>query len=228
MNKSIELPPILIKVGNEKDLIKLQKHGQIYFGSFSNYRKQEKEEFSLMLQSLITNKPINTDDIDCYRRDELEGLEYRIKGKMTIKFPHDKLKHIKLEDPDGKINIYQNQYEHLYCLYAIPSLLDSDFQIDERMLKFGNHALIIHNPKIFLERIIEKLSGKFDLNFVKYYCEEKDNYTAFEKRDLFRYQSEFRITANLSKNNSLYIGNIEDISTLIDSRKLLDIEYEIQ
>lgn len=228
MNNQIKVPPILIKVGDKKNLLKLQKNGQIYFGTFSGYRKQEKTEMIKMFQDLLEGKQINIDEIDHYRRDAHEGRERTIPAKISIRFLEEKLNNLTIHEPNGKINIYQNEYEHLFCLYAIPNSLDVNFKIDSKMLKFGEHALIITNPKVFLERVIKKLNGNFNLGPVEYYTEEKDKYTVFQKKYLFNYQNEFRIAANINNGSSLLIGNIEDISTLVDAKTLMEIEYKIE
>ena len=228
MDNQIKVPPALIKVGRKKDLLKLQQNGEVYFGTFSKYRMQEKTEMIKMFQDLLENKQINIDEIDHYRRDATEGREKVIPAEITVRFLHEKLNNLTIHDPNGKINIFQNKYEHLYCLYGIPNNLDTNFQIDSKMLKFGEHALIITDPLTFLKRCVEKLTGNYTLGSVEYYSEEKENYTIFQKKDFFQYQNEFRIAANIENGNSILIGNIEDISTLVQSKTLMEIEYTME
>lgn len=229
MTNQIKIPPILIKVGCESNLLKLQKDGQIYFGTFSGYRNQEKQEIEKIINHLADGTEIDRDEIDYYRRDPHEGRESTIDISIKkIKFLNEKLNHLTIRDRNGKFTFFQNKYEHLYSLYGLPSVLNTNFKIDSKMLKFGEHALIITNPKIFLEKIINELGENFDLGFIEYHAKEMEKYTIFQKKALFNYQNEFRITANIKNGNSIFIGNIEDISILVDAKSLLEIEYTLE
>lgn len=231
MHKTITVPPVLIKVAEEKNLIKLQKMGQIYFGTFEGYRKQEKEEFDQMLKSLLRKEKVNLDKTDFYRRDPLEGLERRFSGRGSLRFKDLNQNDITINVPDIKLNFFQNGYTHLYCLYAIPNIMNHDFKINSKMLKFGKSALIITKPLEFLERISRELNSSFDMDYVNYYDKAKmkdGQYNIFQKPDIFEYQNEFRIATNLFEGSSVFIGDISDISILVESKALLDIEYQIK
>ncbi|MGF7026012.1 hypothetical protein [Sphingobacterium sp. G1-14] len=231
MNKTIKVPPILIKIGRKEDLVKLQQLGQVYFGTFEGYRTQEKEEFQRMLNSFLNKEDIDLDQTDFYRRDPLEGLERRFSGSGSIRFKSKDQKDITINIPEMKLNLFQNKYSHLYCLYAIPNVIDDTYKIDSKMLKFGESALIITKPLEFLERLIGKIESNYDMDHVSYY----DNcpmfagkYEIFQKQKTFEYQNEFRIAVNLIEDNSVFIGDITDISILLDSQSLLESEYKIQ
>lgn len=130
-----------------------------------------------------------------------------------------------------KLNLFQNKYSHLYCLYAIPNVIDDTYKIDSKMLKFGESALIITKPLEFLERLIGKIESNYDMDHVSYYdnCPMVNGkYEIFQKQKTFEYQNEFRIAANLIEDNSVFIGDITDISILLDSQSLLELEYKIQ
>ncbi|WP_286709613.1 MULTISPECIES: hypothetical protein [Sphingobacterium] len=218
MNKTIKVPPILIKIGRKEDLVKLQQLGQVYFGTFEGYRTQEKEDIDL-------------DQTDFYRRDSLEGLERRFSGSGSIRFKSKDQKDVTINIPEMKLNLFQNKYSHLYCLYAIPNVIDDTYKIDSKMLKFGESALIITKPLEFLERLIGKIESNYDMDHVSYYdnCPMVNGkYEIFQKQKTFEYQNEFRIAANLIEDNSVFIGDITDISILLDSQSLLELEYKIQ
>lgn len=227
-NKTVAVPPFLIKVGKKDHLLSLQNEGQIYFGTFSGYRRMDNKEIRRLLRCLLNQEPVNLIKYDSYRTDPHEGLEFRMKANVSAKLTTPPFQNISFNDPKGNINVYQNRYTHLYCLYHIPRYLNENFKIDMGMTLFGEYALIITKPKIFLERLMAKMEQPFDMDYVNYYSEEKEIYSVFDKRERFSYQNEFRIVTNIKEGNFIHIGNIKDITVLVKSSKLQSFEYEIE
>lgn len=231
MEKTIKIPPLLVKVGKERHLRKLQDNGEIYFGTFSGYRAQEKKELAEIRDILLNDRAIDPNETGSYRGDSLEGLEQRFSGALTIAAIGGERKDLNIKIPDAKLNIFQNRYRHLYCLYALPSIINSEFKIDQKMLKFGETALVITKPEDFIKRICTALKSSFDIDFVKYYDpkdESKESFSVFEKQSTFAYQNEFRIAANLKEDKPICIGDIKDISKLVDASELMNIKYKVQ
>lgn len=231
MEKTIKIPPLLVKVGKERYLRKLQDNGEIYFGTFSGYRAQEREELAQLRDILSKGGAIDPTETDSYRGDSLEGLEQRYSGALTIAAIGDERKLLNITIPGAKLNIFQNRYSHLYCLYALPSIINSEFKIDHKMLKFGEKALVITKPTDFIKRICTALKSNLDIDFVKYYDpkdESKESFSVFEKQSTFAYQNEFRIAANLKDDKPICIGDIKEISRLLDASELMNFKYKVQ
>lgn len=230
MEKTIKIPPLLVKVGKERYLRKLRDNGEIYFGTFSGYRAQEKEELTQLRDILLNGGAIDRNETNSYRGDSLEGLEQRYPGALTIAIG-DESNRLNIKIPGAKLNIFQNRYSHLYCLYALPSIINSEFKIDHKMLRFGEKALVITNPSDFIKRICTILKSNFDIDLVKYYNpkdESKESFSVFEKQSTFAYQNEFRIAANLKEDKPICIGDIKEISRLVDASELMNFKYKVQ
>lgn len=227
-DKTVAVPPFLIKVGKKDHLLSLQNEGQIYFGTFSGYRGMDKKEIRKLLRCHLNQEPGNHIKYDSYRTDPREGLKFRIEANVSVKVTTPPFQNISFNDPKGSINVYQNRYTHLLCLYHIPRYLNENFKIDMEMTQFGEYALIITQPKIFLERLMAKMEQPFDMDYVNYSSEEKEIYSVFDKRKHYSYQNEFRIVTNIKEGNFIRIGNIKDITVLVKSSNLQSFEYEIE
>ena len=112
----------------------------------------------------------------------------------------------------------------------------------EKILSFGDTALLITDRKAFLHRVavaLERNGIKGYHGFINYYDETKDhikywdslikngiNYVAFWKRKKYAYQQEYRFLIEpLSTKNDYYeldIGDISDISVVLTAKEALN------
>lgn len=111
----------------------------------------------------------------------------------------------------------------------------------EKLLKFGDSALLITDRNEFLRKVavaLDREGIKGYHGYVDYYDESKDsleywtsliknglNHVAFWKRERYSYQQEYRflIEPPITENDyyELEIGNISDISVLLTAEQAL-------
>lgn len=214
ITRTVPLPPVLIKVGKKDHIESLYENGDVFFRTFKDFREME-------------NVQTSQDNPIALRNDEFEGLERSLSGRITFSPSHDKS--LKFQVDDAKINIYQNKYSHLYCLYGFSHDIKRGFKIDQRMSLFGDTA-VIFNSKIFLTELANTLSDykvDFDMDYVKYYSNEYSGVLGpFYKREIYSYQYEYRIATNVEINN-IFIGNVlkkQSDSIIISSNQLHNIK----
>lgn len=213
MNKTVPLPPVLIKIGKREHIERFVNEGIMRFGTYAEYRKQE--EFEKKATS------------DTVRKDELEGLEKQFKGELKLNI-RDRI----ISFPDSTLNFFQNKYSHLFCMFGFAHKLPIDFKMDKRMQKFGDTA-VIFNSKVFLTQIGNLLSNtNFDMDYVKYYPEDIFPYNLgpYSKRYGYSYQYEYRIATNLA-NEFLTFGEIlanRKDTLIIPSSELTRLRYDIE
>lgn len=98
--------------------------------------------------------------------------------------------------------------------------------MDERNLRFGDHALVVPNPQQFIDRIASHLktqgiNGRADL--VEYVDDKHTGDVGpFRKLKRFAYQSEWRLVCynGPSGVRKIVIGSIRDISTIMLSKEI--------
>ena len=137
--------------------------------------------------------------------------------------------------------------DFVFCMFGInPNVNNFTFSEEqkEKMLEFGDTALIITDSDEFYKRIQSALKVKgiplerAFCGFVKYYDESVDSVNvivdlmrgmhnvAFQKRKDYAYQQEFRILVfndDVAKRNiELDIGDISDISEVVSSKVALN------
>ena len=164
-------------------------------------------------------------NIDFYRNyelsnpDHLRGDSYEcydiVSNHNTIKFVDNSL-------AINDVTIYEDKGTYtgyLYCMYAIYD----DYLVDKRMRDFGEYAVVIFNPKEFINRVKEYCSANNlypNCSPVSYYNEKISSLilNPFTKRIKYSYQSEARIYIHNSTPSDylrITIGNIEDIAYII-------------
>ncbi|WP_157665051.1 hypothetical protein [Mariniblastus fucicola] len=166
------------------------------------------------------------------RGDNLDGVDHMANGM-----------HAELRTPSGEIipanvtswalqtRTAEPEKNNLFCMYAIHRDPESD-PIDLRVTEFGDAALIMTNPDEFINRLADaarKTNRSIKADLVTYV---PANYIGdvglFAKTEPFRYQSEWRFAMEDGPGNpmTLNIGDISDISTLINSDELEEFVNE--
>lgn len=205
----------LIKFGSEKHMESLLKNGELYFSTAESFKKSSNLE----------------------RGDTYEGAEFIENFQMEkIKIEHKTIGTREFKTHPNKLTKFiQFNYEYLsYSLYAItPSLFENseNCRIDKRMLEFGESAVLINDPGMFLKDVFSKLkemgNNRNFADFVKYRdfgCNGKIDVNPFIKKIEYQHQNEFRIITENSddKPKLIKIGSIEDYSHLLSSKYLIE------
>ena len=122
--------------------------------------------------------------------------------------------------------------EKIYCLYALEFDEETGHLIkpDNRILEFGDTAVIIHNTNEFLRRICYAMLEHFENNFwtsfqrVEYDVDfsVEQPYDEFCKSLSYAYQNEFRIALDLAqgKFNPEQLKDVTDFAKLTFSEKI--------
>jgi hypothetical protein len=203
----------LMKFGQQEHLLQFQDEGLLYMNQPQYFWEIEDEE-------------LRGDPFDCIAKVArgpkiaftLAGKEVFMEGHWTIR----------MYLPEGeKINIF--------CMYALRSLIEGTFPVDERNFQFGEHALVLINPDEFMHRIEKTLKSqeiRAEANLVEYLDGEHTGEVGpFRKLKRFAYQSEWRLVCyhGSGEPRIIRIGSIKDISVIIRSdevNKEIKVEFE--
>lgn len=127
-------------------------------------------------------------------------------------------------------------FGNLFCLHCVDMTHAKDegqIFVDEQNREFGTHALILLDPDKFEKKIfneLEKIKLKYHCGHLNYL--DLKNYNGkknlFQKDNKYSYQNEFRIFIenNIQEPLVLKIGDISDISMLIDFETLKEVRYK--
>jgi hypothetical protein len=202
-----------IKFSTDEFAGKLFRQGQIYFNLPSTY----------------------SNSLETERGDINEGAEWIDNSEIVnIKAEHPTLGMFEfkpLSNPPSTILQY-NYYYLSFSLYAItPELFENSntYKIDSRMSEFGDTAVIIEEPYIFLNSVIEELKKKnmkYEIKQVIYrdLTNKRTDLTPFDKKQEHQHHCEFRIIIKNVDNEpkTIEIGSIEKFSRLISSDTIVE------
>lgn len=206
---------IFLKFGDEEHMKDLFHNGTIYMNPIQRFR--EIEDSGL-------------------RGDKYEGI-IRIKnypsGEFKIPALGFKGNYIALQVREAYEKVSGNIYS-LYCISSHGWDNPMDFKIDNRIIEFGSHCVMIKDiPKFMslIENELRKLKIKFIHDFVEYYDKDKVNreINLFEKPNSFEYQKEFRYYVDRPSTQPYVfkIGSLIDIAELHSTQLIID-ELKIQ
>lgn len=190
----------LIKFGQKTHLESLLNNGELYFSSPIKYNSL---------------KELNDE-----QGDENEGAEW-IDNLLDVKIQvsHPELGNLNFKSlPNKPVKLTQFNHNYLTTSFYLVSSTDiqktGEIQIDKRMSSFGDHALIILNPKTFIDNILDSADSKkiaLSSKVVEYQdlsALGKIEMNPFIKKIEHQYQQEFRIVLkNFIKEN--FVLNIE-------------------
>src|SRR3989304_5876717 len=106
---------------------------------------------------------------------------------------------------------------NIFCMYALRPLITGCFPVDERNLRFGEHALVLLDRDEFLRRIESSLNSQeiaFEANLVEYVDDEHTGKVGpFKKLRRFEYRPEWRVVSSAFPRGRRWvlIGSIRDI-----------------
>lgn len=202
-----------------RDIIEKTQKGKIYAKTLDYYRN---------LESGSGDQRVG---------DEFEAMLHVNEGKFISK------KTGEISDLRDVLIPSSNSNDYAYCMFSCDhSRMPFSFTDEQKseILKMGDTALIITDYAEFRHRVEEKAKEEgynTHFGYVQYYDETKDNVNllastllgvwtlAFWKRKKYSYQQEARFIFSPFKEGTdhieLDIGDISDISKIVDSRSLL-------
>ena len=229
---------MLLKFGSAENLKKLQK-GQLYMKNLKYYVDLEnttsdedvgdKYDGQMILQDVkISMFTVDTHEFVGQFSAPIASMNLGyLKCPVFCMFMYDYRNHVD-EKLDGEILTVNYQF--------------TEEQL-KRMPNFGDSVLIIKNGNEFMKRVTEgllKAGYGYTRDHVQYYgfnnvehlkqVQSDNSRIAFWKRDKYAYQQEYRILVHdfVEDNLSLDIGDISDITQLLKTEELLNLNLEIQ
>ena len=195
-----------VKFGEEKYMTDLLKNGTLYINTVNKFKKID----------------------DQFRGDKNEGASDILQSehaRLEMTLPDGNK--ITLDKNTGLINqiiMSNNDYTNtnIYSLYMIKP--QEDFKVDSKMFQFGESALIIKEPLVFIDRITKALDEKklpAYFSSVKYVDKSdfEGELSIFNKFKDYEYQNEYRIHVINTKDEPIFLklGSLEDIGVIIPS-----------
>jgi hypothetical protein len=202
-----------IKFTEQQFADKLLKEGEVYFNLPSSFNKLKEKE----------------------RGDDNEGAEWIDNSQIVnIKADHQTLGTFEFKPaPDSPSKIVQYNYYYLsFSIYAVtPDLFDENdtHKIDSRMSEFGDCAVIIEKPYIFLNSIIAELKSqklRYEIKPANYrdISNGRVDLSPFDKKQEHQHHCEFRIIIENTDNDAkpIRIGSIEKYSRMVSSKTIIE------
>lgn len=220
---------LFIKFGKEEHLREMQSDGLFYCNTITYFASIDGD----------INRSDNFENVFETKYFETPNLEIKVvndnqdcnKGWKKLGANNLQLRHF-----------YEKPIGNIFCISAFnlnPINPINIFHFDERLIEFGNCALVIMNQPLFLERLNEKLeelikSGiMHEKGFIKYsdLRAHSGEVSLFQKDNRFAFQEEFRIYLKTDKYEvndpfKFYIGDISDISEIIDLYRVRSFYYK--
>lgn len=195
----------MVKFGQYEHICQLRDEGLLYMNNLPHFWKIEDGEL---------------------RGDKFDGVAEVMRGSSGTVTPKNDLENpAKIVKWDIRTHPPQPEKINIFCLCAVrPSV--GTFPVDKRNFRFGAYALILTNPREFIDRISSQLKSQnicHKARLVKYV---DDDYTGefgpFRKLIRFAYQSEWRLVCydGIGERRIFYIGDIKDICIVVKSNKV--------
>lgn len=204
-----EEPLFLLKYGEKKYMHSLITKGEVFLNTRKYYQDIEDQKIGDFWEAIDEIKQANRISISYVNKVHWETLA--------------------TDTPIG-INDNSKPKGNVYCMYGVRLN-----HFNEKLLhivskkvecNFGDTIVLIHAEE-FLNRIQIQLSKQgysFESRFVQYYNPKEidGKIDAFQKRNIFSHQSEYRIYVAHNKDLPLKItiGSIEDIAQIINSKMI--------
>ncbi len=213
---------LCIKFGAKEHLERMQKEGLFYCNSITYFSKIEDNHRGDAFESVT----------------KLQYLENPIFQLKPADDPSAEWKNLKVTNMLIQ-EYYKEPLGNLFCMSAFkvnPTKKISVFHFDERFSEFG-YGLMILRQDLFMDKLrsaLSKFNFKTCIKPVEYldlskYSGEKN---LFQKDVAYSWQEELRIILYTNKFKfrdpfEFSIGNIEDISEIIDLTKTKALDYKL-
>ena len=206
-----------LKIGDEKYMSKLLEDGEVYMNTVKYFREHEQNG---------------------NRGDKYEGTSLIEKdAKLEISIGNDRI----ASSNNSEIKLrYGKDNGNIFCL---TSVFEQDLErnvkvnlnLSDELLDFGNRAILIYNPKKFINRVVNELKNlkvKYKILHVKYLDinDYSGTYSIFRKPAKYSFQKETRIFLQNDDEKTiiLKIGNLKDIALMIEANKIKNLEFELR
>lgn len=193
----------LVKFGERKYMDDLYHEGKIYMNTVEFFRTYEDKNGI---------------------GDEFEGVSYILRNAIgEIRNDVQVLLYGKI---DSLIFRNENDNGNIFCLTALwknskTNIDSSYFELDEKLTKFGDSFVLIHNPKLFTFMVEEKLKEMGmtpKIHAVKYENVKiiEGEYGIFSKPKKYDYQEEVRVFVNTKGLSGLEfeLGPLKEIASI--------------
>lgn len=207
----------LIKFGEKEHLESLMNEGAVYFKRIKDFQGLNEQERGDKHEGAFNIINDEFSKIKC---------EHPTLGKFTFK-PIKQL---------GQITHYNDGPFFSFSAYALTSEVfgsRGNHFIDKRLTKFGEFALVIKNPKLFVSKVKKRLdelrfdnrSGLIKYKNVNGRGEIKLDF--FSKNVDYEHQSEFRVLTKAKGDLpfKIKIGSISDMCFLSSSEDMITTEF---
>ena len=177
---------------------------------------------------------------DQERRDTSEGASQIDQvSRLKIQFEDKTIEMAREGAPfsltSGQLRTFDPNYSgNIYSMMGPdPLFIDQVGKIDARNCDFGDTALLILEPKTFIDRLIaaiEKEKHFYYFDKVKYYDEREYSgpLDIFHKPQTYAHQLEFRffIPSQEKKPLTFNLGSLEDITKMIPAQDLPKLKFD--
>jgi len=202
---------------------------------FIKFTKREFAE-KLLNGQIYFNTPNSFNNLtEKERGDDNEGAEWIDNTEIaSIKTEHPTLGTIEFKAvPNSVSKMTQYNYYYLsFSLYAVTSALfdkDNTHKIDSQLSEFGDSAVIIDEPYIFLNSIISELESKnlkYEVKPAIYrdLTNGRVDIIPFDKKLEHQHHCEYRIIIENTDNAAkvIEIGSIEKYSKIVSSQFIIE------
>lgn len=201
----MDQPGTLIKFGKVEHLKQLRDDGILYLNNLPYFWDIEDEE-------------LRGDPFDC-------SVQVIRGPKVTIMMPDGKEATV-CTNYTARIQPSEPERINIFCMYALRAHIKSAFPIDDKNMRFGDHALILMNPNEFMKRLQSNLKSQKIVgngNLVDYV---DDQYVGklgpFKKFKRFSYQHEWRLVCYDGPGcpRTIRIGSISDIAVIFPATEV--------
>ena len=210
----------LIKFGQKEHLESLCSKGQMKFSLLTDFQTSTERERGDKFETAVNIVNGQFTKVECDHPDL---------GRHTFKLATNTL---------GTITHFTEEPHYCYSSYALTSdcFRDQDtHSIDSKMLGFGDHALVIFEPILFLDRVKSCLTDKKvkfgyrRTEYKNYKVEGEIDTDLFSKTDELAHQYEHRILIkkdSVDKAIFAEIGSIKDWCFISKADELIQTEFK--
>ncbi|MCT4587648.1 MAG: hypothetical protein N4A71_07490 [Carboxylicivirga sp.] len=203
---------------------------------------KSKYNLELLNEGKIRFNPseIYNDDTNKQRGDKFEGSEWIYNGNLEkVIVDHPTLGKLELKPFfNQKSQVVQYNCNFLsYSLYSVSInnfKTKNEFSIDDKLLEFGDSALLIEDPIRFLRSIVSEFNRRniqYEFNYINYVdfaIEERElNSGPFRKTKDYSHQKEFRIIIPNRDNHpkEIYLGDISEYCRIFSSKDICEMNW---
>jgi len=210
---------LLIKVGEQKHIEALYRRGEVLMNSLPFFQKEATDR----QRKDISEGASQVDQVNWMK---ITGDDFTLeigKDDQPIKLTSGQIREY---DPNRSGNIYS-------MIGLDPLFIEQVGQIDERNTEFGDLALLILKPKVFIDRMVESIQqaghhcvfGKVSYYDAKEYSGPLNVY---QKPLTYAHQSEFRFFIPNLENKPLKfnIDSLEGIAKMIPAQDLPKLRFD--